>query len=70
MTIADINEISDKKMVKIFKVYVRLYNKEPSDYNELLQFHNLMSEIVKTYNVTYEQIDKDVILKYKNLINI
>ena len=70
MTIADINEISDKKMVKIFKVYVRLYNKEPSDYNELLQFHNLMSEIVKTYNVTYEQIDKDVILKYKNLINV
>jgi len=69
MTITDINEISDKKMVKIFKLYKRLYNKEPSDYNELLQFHNLMSEIVKTYNVTYEQIDKDIILKYKNLIN-
>ena len=65
----DINEISDKKMVKIFKLYKRLYNKEPSDYNELLQFHNLMSEIVKTYNITYEQIDKNVILKYKNLIN-
>ncbi len=64
------DERSDKKMVKIFKLYVNLYNKEPSDYNELLQFHDLISEIVKTYNVTYEQIDKDIILKYKNLTNI
>jgi len=69
MTIADRNEISDKKMVKIFELYKRLYNKEPSNYNELLQFHNLMSEITETFNITYEQINEEFILKYKNLIN-
>jgi len=69
MTISDRNEISDEKMVKIFELYKHLYNKEPQDYNELLQFHNLMSEITETFNITYEQINEEFILKYKKLIN-
>lgn len=69
MTIKDRNEISNEKMAKVLKLYIRLHNKEPKDYNELRQFHNLMSEIVKTYNVTYEQIDKEIIVKYTKLFN-
>lgn len=59
----------DKKLVEAFKSYTKIYNKEPGDYNELIEFNNLLSEILKTYDVTYDQIDKNIILKYKNLIN-
>ena len=59
----------DKELVEAFKTYVRLHNKEPRDYDELLRFNNLLSEILKTYDVTYDQIDKDIILKYKKLTN-
>lgn len=63
------NEISDKKMIEVLKTYIRLYNKEPESYDELLEFRKLLSSIVKTYDVTYDQIDEDILLKYKNLIN-
>ncbi len=63
------NEISDKKMVEVFKTYVRLHDKEPESYNELLEFRKLLSSILKIYDVTYDQIDEDILLRYKNLIN-
>lgn len=69
MTIEDRNEISNEEMIKVLKLYIRLYNKEPSNYNELRQFHDLMAEIIKTYNVTFEQIDKELIIKYTKLFN-
>ncbi len=69
MTIENRNEISDKKMVRIFELYKRLYNKEPKDYNELLEFHNLMTEITETFNIDYEQINEEFIQKYNKLIN-
>lgn len=59
----------DKELVEAFKTYVRLHNKEPMDYDELLRFNNLLSEILKIYDITYDQIDKDIILKYKKLTN-
>ena len=69
MTIEDRNEISNEEMAKVLKLYIRLYNKEPSDYNELLKFHDLMSEIVRTFDVPYEQITEKHIIKYNNLTN-
>lgn len=69
MTISNRNEISNEKMVKIFELYKRLYNKEPINYNELLEFHNLMTEVAETFNITYEQINKEFIIKYNKLIN-
>ena len=69
MTIKDRNEISNEEIAKALKLYIQLYNKEPSNYNELLKFHNLMAEIIKTYNVTFEQINKEIIIKYNNLFN-
>ncbi len=64
-----INEISDKKLREVYRCYMKLYNKEPNDYNELLEFSKILSSISKTYDLTYDQIDKDTLLKYKNLIN-
>jgi len=69
MTIEDRNEISNEEMSKVLKLYIRLYNKEPQNYNELRQFHDLMAEIIKTYNVTFEQINKELIIKYTKLFN-
>ena len=57
----------DKELIETETTHFRLYNKQPMDYDELLRFNNLLSEILKTYDVTYDQIDKDIILKYKKL---
>lgn len=69
MTDINNNNISNEEMSKVLKLYIHLYNKEPSDYNELLKFHDLMSEIIKTFDIPYEQITKNHIIKYNNLIN-
>ena len=65
-----ISNMIDRELVEAFKTYVRLHNKEPNNYDELLKFNNLLSEILKTYDVTYDQIDKNIIIKYKKLTNV
>ncbi len=59
----------DRKLIEAFKTYIKIFNKEPSNYNELTNFNNLLSSISKTYDVTYDQINEQLIRKYKNLLN-
>ena len=63
-------EISKEELQKIYITYIRLNKKEPKNYDELLNYFETLSSIIKTYDVTYDQIDEELISKFKNLLNL
>lgn len=61
-------ELNKEELRKTYECYKRLYNKEPLNQKEFLLFNEVINSISRTFDITYDQINKKILEDYYKLL--